>query len=218
MTPFVGMVKSPRELVGTTTLEADQMRGHRIVVIGLALALPVAPSIATAQGRPDPAALTAAQREAMSRLNFMDGEWTGTAWILSPSGEKHNIEQTERIGPFLDGAVKVIEGRGYGESGDLEFNALAVISYDPAAGQYSMRSYAQGRTGDFVVTPTDDGFQWEIPAGPMTIRYEAVVKDGTWTEVGDRIVPGQDPIRFIEVTLKRVGDTDWPAAGAIPPQ
>lgn len=107
------------------------------------------------------------------------------------------------------------EGRGYGEDGELEFNALAVTSYDPATGAYSMRSYAQGRTGDFVVTPTEDGFQWEIPAGPMTIRYEAVAKDGTWTEVGDRIAPGQDPIRFIEMTLTRAGDTDWPSAGAL---
>ena len=191
------------------------MLNNGFALAGLFVLATFVPSIASAQGRPDPVTLAAAQREAMSRLSFMDGEWAGTAWVLSPSGEKRTITQTERIGPFLDGAVKVIEGRGYGENGEIEFNALAVISYDPAAGQYSMRSYAQGRSGDFVVTPTAEGYQWEIPAGPMTIRYEAVVKDGTWTEVGDRIAPGQDPIRFIEMTLKRKGDTDWPAAGAL---
>ena len=174
------------------------MLKNGFALVGLFVLATFVPSMAAAQGRPDPAALAAAQREAMSRLSFMDGEWTGTAWVLSFSGEKRTIRQTERIGPFLDGAVKVIEGRGYGENGEIEFNALAVISYDPAAGQYSMRSYAQGRTGDFVVTPTAEGFQWEIPAGPMTIRYEAVVKNDTWTEVGDRIAPGQDPIRFME--------------------
>jgi hypothetical protein len=57
---------------------------------------------------------------------------------------------------------------------------------------------------------------WEIPAGPMTIRYTAVIKDGSWKEVGDRIIPGHAPVRFFEMELKRVGDTDWPAAGAIP--
>jgi hypothetical protein len=68
------------------------------------------------------------------------------------------------------------------------------------------------------VTLTADGFTWSIPAGPMTIRYTAVVKDGTWTEVGDRIAPGKDPVRFFEMRLARVGDGDWPGVGAIAPK
>ena len=78
-----------------------------------------------------------------------------------------------------------------------------------------MRSYAQGRSGDFSFTPTADGFQWEIPAGPMTIRYTAVVKDGSWHEVGDRVLPDGQAVRFFEMNLSRLGDSDWPAAGAI---
>ena len=41
-----------------------------------------------------------------------------------------------------------------------------------------------------------DGFVWEIPAGPMTFRYTAVVRNGVWREVGDRIVPDKEPVRF----------------------
>jgi len=44
------------------------------------------------------------------------------------------------------------------------------------------------------------------------------VKDGRWTEVGDRIAPGRDPVRFFEMKLQRVGDSEWPGAGAIPPR
>jgi hypothetical protein len=62
-----------------------------------------------------------------------------------------------------------------------------------------------------------DGYVWEIPAGPATIRYTAVIKDGAWREVGDRIVPDKEPVRFFEINLKRVGDSSWPAAGAISP-
>ena len=51
------------------------------------------------QGRPDPAKLIAAQQAALAKLAFMDGIWRGTAWTLLPSGEKHTITQTERIGP-----------------------------------------------------------------------------------------------------------------------
>jgi hypothetical protein len=75
-----------------------------------------------------------------------------------------------------------------------------------------------GMVGDFVLTPAADGYVWEIPAGPMTIRYTAVVKDSAWREVGDRIMPGKEPVRIFEMNLKRVGKTDWPAAGAIRPR
>jgi hypothetical protein len=168
-----------------------------------------------AQGRPDPAITIAAQREALGRLAFLDGVWRGPASTVPPSGEKHTITQTERVGPFLDGSVKVIEGRGYDADGSVTFNAFAIISYNPATHAHAMRSYAQGSVGDFALTPTADGFAWDIPAGPMTIRYTAVVKDGVWREVGDQIAPGKEPVRFFEMTLTRVGDTNWPAAGAV---
>jgi hypothetical protein len=168
--------------------------------------------------QPSPAALIAAQREAMVRLAYMDGVWRGPAWTILPSGEKHTITQTERIGPFLDGSVKVVEGRGYDADGKVTFNAFGTISFDSAKKAYTLHSHAMGRVGDFVLTPTPDGFTWDIPAGPMTIRYTAVVKVGTWREVGDRVVPGKDPVRFFEMNLKRVGDTTWPADGAIGPK
>jgi hypothetical protein len=170
------------------------------------------------QERPDPATLIAAQREAMQRLAFMDGVWRGPAWTILPSGEKHIITQTERIGPFLDGSVKVIEGRGYDPDGKVTFNAFGTISYNVATRVYTMHSYAQGNVGDFVLVPAADGYKWEIPAGPATIRYTAVIKDGAWREVGDRIVPGKEPFRFFEMNLKRVSDTNWPAGGAISPK
>jgi len=191
---------------------------NRLAILALGVIAFVSPSTAFAQTRPDPAALIAAQREGMAPLAYMDGVWRGPAWTILPSGQKHNITQTERIGPFLDGSVKVIEGRGYDPDGKVTFNALGIISYDPGKKTYSMRSYAQGYSGDFVVTPRADGYVWEIPAGPMTIRYTAVVKDGTWHEVGDRIVPEKEPVRFFEMTLKRVSDSTWPGAGAVSPK
>ncbi len=171
---------------------------------------------ACAQGRPDPAVVIAAQRDAMTALAKMDGVWRGSAWTILPSGEKHDITQTERIGLFLDGSVRVMEGRGYDSEGKVSFNAFGIVSFNPATKGYSMHSYAMGQSGDFVFQPTADGYAWEIPAGPMTIKYAATIKDGTLHEVGDRVMPGKDPVRFFEMTLKRVGDSDWPAAGAIP--
>ena len=171
---------------------------------------------AGAQERPNPAALISAQREALRPLAYMDGVWRGPATTVLPSGVKHSVTQTERIGPFLDGSVKVIEGRGYDADGSVAFNAFGTISYSPATKTYTLHSYAMGNAGDFPLTRIADGYVWEIAAGPVTIRYTAIVKDGTWHEVGDQLAPGKEPVRFFEMTLKRIGDTDWPAGGAIP--
>jgi len=188
-----------------------------LLVLALLAAAAGAASPASAQQQ-DPAALLAAQRAAMAPLAVMDGVWRGNAWTILASGQRHEITQTERIGPFLGGSVKVVEGRGYDPDGTVTFNAFGIISYDPATRGYRFHSYAQGRSGDFTLTPTADGYVWEIPAGPMTIRYTATIRDGAWREVGDRIVPGREPVRFFEMNLRRVGDTDWPAAGAVPQQ
>jgi hypothetical protein len=143
---------------------------HRFVTAAFLLVTLGTSLAALAQGRPDPATLIAAQREAMAPLAFMDGMWRGSAWTILPSGEKHTATQTERIGPFLDGSIKVIEGRGYDADGKVTFNAFSTISYNPATRAYTMHSYAQGQVGDFVLKITPDGYIWEIPAGPVTIR------------------------------------------------
>jgi hypothetical protein len=190
---------------------------HISILSALVVFLPTA-GFSQKNSAEDPATLIAQQRDAMAPLAFLNGVWRGPAWMVLPSGEKLTFTQTERFGPFLDGSVKVIDGRSYGSNGKLLFNAFAVLSYDTAQHSYSMRSYAQGRVGDFQFTPSSNGYTWEIPAGPMTIRYSAVVKDGVLHEVGNRILPGKEPVQFFQMDVRRVGDTDWPNAGAVGPQ
>lgn len=173
---------------------------------------------ALAQAPQDMAAVMAAQREALGRLAYMDGIWRGPAWTLLPSGEKHTITHTERIGPFLGGMVKVIEGRGYDPDGKVTFNSFGTISFLTETRTYNLHSHALGHVGDFALTLTADGYQWEILMGPVKVRYTAVVKGGVWLEVGDRIQPGQAPTRIFEMNLRRVGDTSWPAADPVPPK
>lgn len=183
----------------------------------LAATLFAAPAVQS-QPMDSPAQRLAVQRDAMARLAFLDGVWRGPAVTMLPNGGKHEITQTERVGPFLDGAIRVLEGRGYEADGKVAFNAFGTVSYDAASKVFTLHSNAQGYVGDYVLTATADGFAWEIPAGPMVIKYVARVKDGIWHEVGDRVMPGKEPVRFFEMTLKRVGDTTWPAGGAISPR
>ena len=167
--------------------------------------------------RAGPATLMSAQRTALAPLAYLDGVWRGTARTTLPDGSVHELTQTERVGPFLEGTLKVIEGRGYDADGNVAFNALGIVSWDVARQRFAFRSYAMGHAGDFAFAATADGFTWEVPAGPATLRYAATVRDGVWHETGERVVAGQAPVRFFEMTLRRIGDSRWPAAGSVPP-
>jgi hypothetical protein len=97
-------------------VEQMPMISYRATLLAILFVLTLA-SLVFGQQRPNPATAMAAQREAMAAIAFMDGTWRGTAWTLLPTGGKHEITQTERVGSFLDGKVKVIEGRGYEADG-----------------------------------------------------------------------------------------------------
>ena len=181
---------------------------YGLAALGAVLLVPAA----QAQGT-DMAAI-AAQKAAMHKLDWMHGVWRGPAVTQFPQGP-HEVAQTERIGSFLDGTLTMMEGKGYNADGSVGFNALGVVSYDAATKSYWLTSWALGRGGKFPVTVTDTGYVWEIATGNMTIRYTATLANGVWTEVGDYIVPGQPVRPFFKMTLKRVGDSDWPAAGGI---
>lgn len=188
------------------------MRISGLFIVGL-LACTAAPAVAQA---PDVGARIAAQREAMSRLSFLDGTWRGSAWALTPQG-RHEIVQTERIGSFLDGSVKVIEGRGYEANGSVSFNALGVISYNPASRSFSIQSWAMGQSGSFPMQVSENGYVWETPAGPgAVIRYTATVRGNQFHEVGERISGNAAPLRIFEMYLRRIGRTTWPAANPVP--
>jgi len=181
-----------------------------IIMAGSAALAMAAPAAAAA----DPEQLIAAERDAMATLSWMDGRWRGDAVTQTPTGE-HRVTQTERIGPLLGGSIKLLEGRAYRPDGTTGFNAFGTLSFDPATKRYALHSYAQGRAGDFELRPTATGYVWEIPAGPMVIRYTAALDKGVWTEIGERIAPGQPPVQFFIMRLKRVGASDWPGAGAM---
>ena len=172
---------------------------------------------ASAQPPQDMATLQASQREAMARLSALDGLWRGPAWSLQTTGRRALV-QTERVGPFLGGSVRIIEGRAYEADGSIGFNALGVISYDPATSRYTLRSWAMGRTGEFPLRIADDGaIIWEMPAGPNSvIRHTARIGDGRWHEVSELIRAGTPPLQVGELDLRRIGDSEWPAGSPVP--
>jgi hypothetical protein len=164
---------------------------------------------ALAQGQPDPAAMVAREAEAMKALAWTHGRWQGEAWSTTTAGVRHEIIQTERVGPMLDGSLLVIEGKSFERDGrPATFNAFGVMSYDAAR-----NSYAQGRAGEFPLDVTPAGYVWTIAAGPVKIRYTATHTADSWREVGEVVRSDQTATQIFEMNLKRVGDSDWPLAG-----
>ncbi len=193
----------------------------RSLLLAAAFSLPLtfASHVHAGPQQPGAEAMMSSQRAAMEALSFMDGAWRGTAWTVAPDGKRHTLTQTERVGPLLGGTVKLVEGRGYEADGRTSFNALGVISYNPATKQYSIQSYASGQAGAFPFQRTGNGFVWQIPAGPgATIRFTAVLEGGTWHEIGERVAEGASPMKVFEMRLTRLGGTKWPGGDAVPPK
>jgi len=160
----------------------------------------------------------AATNTLMRKLDILKGTWVGDAKGVGPDGKPYTVRQTERVGSMLNGDVLVIEGRGYKSDGSLAFNAFGTMSADFKTGTYDFKAYAQGRSGNYRMDSIPNGVVWELAAGPnATVRYTITIEDGVWREVGQYLAKDQPPRQIIEMTLKRTGDTDWPAAQPVMP-
>jgi hypothetical protein len=182
--------------------------------------LPILFVACSANAQPVPAAPvepTPALAPAMAKLGFMRGVWRGPAEGVGLDRKPYKVMQTERMGPLLGGDIVVVEGRGYRDDGTTGFNAFAVVSWNPNASKYELRSYAQGMSGTFDFELTADGYVWKVPAGPdAIIRFTATVSSEKWREIGEYIAGDSPPMKTFEMNLVRVGDTDWPAAKPVP--
>jgi hypothetical protein len=112
-----------------------------------------------------PSDMVATQQAAMQKVAALKGAWRGTGWMIDSVGDTmRQMVLTERVGPFQDGAVTVIETRGYMADGKLGFHAFNTISFDAQKAEYAMNARAAGRSGNFSFRPTAEGYVWQIGA------------------------------------------------------
>lgn len=179
------------------------MRRLTILCLSAVLALGGASARAQEALRADP--------QATAALAILDGVWIGPARMMARDGGVSEFEQMERIGPMLGGEIRVMEGESRGPDGRRQFNAFTVFSAAEGGG-LEMRSHIPGHESVRVIEPKPDGYVWRtaIPEGVMV--YDITINDGVWTETGVIEFADGRRIAFFEMTLRRVGDTDWPAA------
>lgn len=144
-----------------------------------------------------------AQRDAMKKLAFLAGHWSGPATISRGPGEPLRLTQTERVEYKLDGLVLLIEGRSTGADGKAQFEALATIAYDDASKTYRFRAYNGGRYLDTELAVQTDGFGWGFDAGPAKIRNTMhLTAKGEWQETTDVTFGDNPPHRSVEMLLE----------------
>jgi hypothetical protein len=146
----------------------------------------------------------AAQRDAMKKLSFLVGAWSGPASIRRGPGEALKITQSEQIEMKMDGLVMVIEGTGRGADGKAGFRAFATISYDDETSTYHFRAYNDGHYLDTELKVSASGFEWGYAAGPLKVTNRMKVTEaGEWQEVTESTFGSAPPQRSVEMLLKR---------------
>lgn len=160
-----------------------------------------AASLVAAQQPPD---TTGAQREAMHKLSFLAGSWSGPVSIIRGPGEPLHLTQTERVEYKLDGLVLLIEGKSTVADGSASFQALATVAFDDATHSYRIRAYNAGHYIDAELTVLTDGSSWCFDAGPAHIANTMhLTAGGEWQETSEATFGGNPPRRTVDMLLTR---------------
>jgi hypothetical protein len=168
----------------------------------LAAALMVSFGHSLAAQKPAPSSADA-QREAMRKLSFLAGHWSGPVSVVRGPGEALHLTQTEDIEYKLDGLVLLVEGKSTSPDGKVLFSALATISYDDASHTYYFRAYNDGHYLDTELSVPANGFSWSFAAGPAHIvNTMHLTAKGEWDEVSEVTVGSNPPHRGVEMLLQ----------------
>jgi hypothetical protein len=140
-----------------------------------------------------PSNSTDIQREAMQKLSFLAGRWTGPITVVRGPGEPLHLTQTENIEYKLDGLVLLIEGKSTGSDGKVLFQALATVSFDDATHAYRFRAYHDGHYVDTELTVLVTGFSWGFQSGPAhVVNTMHLTAKGEWQETTE-VAMGEGP-------------------------
>ena len=168
--------------------------------------------LSAAPGPGQDAKAPAAQREAMKKLDFLEGQWKGESWTEFVPGRRQAAQGTETVRSKLGGLLLTIEGvhrrkTGAKEGGPVVHGAFAVVSYDAAAKRYRFQAYTdRGGYTEGEAKVADGSLEWGFRVPQFgEVRYTIKLNDkGQWFEVGEVSRDGKDWRQFFEMTLERV--------------
>lgn len=155
-------------------------------------------------GAQQPPSTTDGQREAMQKLAFLAGRWSGPVTVVRGPGEPKHLSQTEDVQFKLGDLVLLIQGASHNPDGSTSFEALATVAYDDVTKTYRFRAYNAGHYLDTELTVVPNGFSWSYNTGPAHIANTMHLNPkGEWAETTEVTVGGQPPMRSVDMLLQR---------------
>ena len=147
-----------------------------------------------------------AQREAMKKLSFLVGKWSGEAHALRGPGQAVDMIQTEEAQYKLDGLLLVIEGVGRAKTdGAPALQAYGLISFDDESKTYRMRAFNDGRflETEVKLLAEGQGMSWSFQLGDFkTTSVLRINAKGEWTERAELIIGTQPPRPLLDLTVR----------------
>ncbi len=176
-------------------------RVYRLAMTGALLSAALVGSLSA---QPPSSGSLQAQKQALRKLQFLAGHWSGPVSIVRGPGEPLRLNQTEDVEYKLDGLVLLIQGKSTGADGNAQFEALATLAFDDATGTYRIRAYNGGYYIDAELTVLADGFSWAFQAGTAhVVNTMHLTPKGEWTETTEVVVGNNPPRKSVEMLLER---------------
>jgi len=146
-----------------------------------------------------------AQREAMRKLSFLAGHWSGPVTVSRGPGEPLHLTQTEDVAYKLDGLVLLIEGKSTDADGKVQFSALATIAYDDVSHTYRFHAYNDGYYVDTELSVPGNSFSWGLITGRAKIvNTMHLTPKGQWDEATEVTTASNPPHRSMTMLLQRL--------------
>ena len=147
------------------------------------------------------------QREAMKKLAFMEGNWSGEANMMIRGQGNQKVKQTEKVEYKLGGTIMAIEGlgRSFEDESKIVHHAFAIISYDEKTEKYRFQSWLEnGLSGVYEAYFDAEGnFIWTMPSpNGGNIFYKINIdENGHWVETGKWSNGENQAFEFFSMTL-----------------
>ena len=152
-----------------------------------------------------------AQKEAIRKLSWLLGEWTGSS-AVNMGGQKSLVFVKEIVKPNLDSTIFIINGRGTEKNAAtntdiIVHDAFAVVSYDEKQSKFRWNAWRipGGTYGELEIKIGDKSFEWSTPVKGGQTRYKAFLNEkGQWIEIGEFSSDGIKWYKYLTMTLDKV--------------
>jgi hypothetical protein len=170
-------------------------------ILALALVLALTP-LAHAQGKYPNGGRLQQQQEALQKLNFLIGRWTGDATLTPASGPAIKLAQTNIVQYKSNGTILEISGNGIAPDGSAPRSTLVTITYDDDSFTYHITTNTNGHAITADLALVSHGYAWAyIEGDTKTTTTVLLTENADWSETIQVTAPNTAPRTTFQMLL-----------------